>query len=57
MDVLQSTVSMLAGFDEELPQDTEDHYRVSAIKIIAKIPTIIATWDRIRKKKYRNKEN
>lgn len=49
MDVLQSTVSMLAHFDPQIDdQSKEANYRQS-IRIMAKIPTIIASWDRIRK--------
>jgi citrate synthase len=49
MDVLQSTISILAHYDPDIyDQSKEAHYRQS-IRIIAKIPTVIAAWDRIRK--------
>ncbi|MEM2906709.1 MAG: citrate/2-methylcitrate synthase, partial [Candidatus Odinarchaeota archaeon] len=49
MDVLQSTISILAHYDPDIyDQSKAAHYRQS-IRIIAKIPTIVAAWDRIRK--------
>lgn len=47
MDVLQSTVSALALYDTEKMDDRATNYR-RAIQLIAKIPTIVAYWDRIR---------
>jgi citrate synthase len=47
MDVLQSTVSALALYDIEKMDDRATNYR-RAIQLIAKIPTIVAYWDRIR---------
>ncbi len=48
MDVLQAATAMLANYDT----DTQKHAREAAgriaIKLIAKFPTIIAAWDRIR---------
>ena len=47
MDMLQAFVAALAGyFDEEFSNKEASHDR--AINIIAKVPTIIATWQRIR---------
>ena len=47
MDMLQAFVAALAGyFDEEFSTKEASHDR--AINIIAKIPTIIASWQRIR---------
>jgi citrate synthase len=47
MDMLQAFVAALAGyFDEEFSTKEASHDR--AINIIAKVPTIIATWQRIR---------
>ncbi len=49
MDVLQSTISILAHYDPDIyDQSKEAHYKQS-IRIISKIPTVIAAWDRIRK--------
>ena len=47
MDVLQAFVSALAGYYDE--QGTEKEIsQQRAINLIAKIPTIIASWDRVR---------
>lgn len=50
MDVLQSTVSALAAYDTEKIDNRETNY-TRAIQLIAKIPTIVAYWDRIRSEK------
>ena len=47
MDVLQSMVSALAAYDAEKTDDRATNYH-KAIQLIAKIPTIVAYWDRIR---------
>lgn len=49
MDVLQSTTSMLADYDENLSDDSKEANLERAISLIAKFPTIIAAWHRIRK--------
>lgn len=49
MDVLQSTVALLAGFDPELFDESKEANCRSATRLVAKIPTIVATWGRIRK--------
>ena len=50
MDVLQAFVAALAGYYDEKGSDKEiSHQR--AINLIAKVPTIIASWDRIRNDK------
>ena len=50
MDVLQSTVSALALYDTKKADDRETNYN-RAIQLIAKIPIIVAYWDRIRNEK------
>ena len=47
MDVLQSTVSALASYDTKKTDDRDTNYN-RAIQLIAKIPIIVAYWDRIR---------
>ena len=42
MDVLQAAVSMLANHDPELPQCTRDSTVRMAIRLIAKMPTLVA---------------
>jgi citrate synthase len=50
MDILQSSVSALATYDTEKSEDRQANYR-KAIRLVAKIPTIVAYWDRIRNSK------
>jgi len=50
MDVLQSCVAELALYDKEKSDDRATNYH-RAIDLIAKIPTIVAYWDRIRNDK------
>ena len=47
MDVLQSTVSLMAAYDKENVDDKIVNYK-RAVNLISKIPIIIACWDRIR---------
>ena len=47
MDVLQAFVAALAGYYNEEGTAKEVSYQ-RAIKLIAKIPTIVASWERIR---------
>ncbi len=49
MDVLQSTLAALAGYDSTARDKSKEANFETAIKIIAKTPTIVAYWDRIRK--------
>lgn len=48
MDVIQSSVSMLADFDENLSDDSRQVNIDRAISLIAKLPTIVSTWNCIR---------
>ena len=50
MDVLQAFVSALAGYYNEVGSAKEISYQ-RAINLIAKVPTIIASWERIRNSK------
>ena len=50
MDVLQSTISALALYDTKKTDDRDTNYNI-AIQLIAKIPIIVAYWDRIRSRK------
>src|ERR671912_2326559 len=49
MDVLQSCVSELADYDLNMEDDSKEANIRRAIILIAKIPAIVAAWDRIRK--------
>lgn len=48
MNVLQTSISFLSGFDQEIENDSKEANGRKAIHIIAKMPTIIANWERIR---------
>ena len=51
MDVLQSAVSILAQYDPDIRSTTREGADRMAIRLIAKFPTIVAYWDRIRNDK------
>jgi citrate synthase len=51
MDVLQSAVAILAQYDPDIRSATREGAGRMAIRLIAKFPTIIAYWDRIRNDK------
>jgi citrate synthase len=51
MDILQSAVSMLAHHDPDTKEQSLEASNRMAIKLIAKFPTIVAAWDRIRNNK------
>ena len=51
MDVLQSSVSMLASDDPDLDDRNREASIRKASRLIAKFPTIMAAWDRIRNDK------
>jgi citrate synthase len=48
MDVLQASVPMLAMDDPELHDDSREAHVRKAIRLIARLPLVIATWHRIR---------
>ena len=48
MDVLQATVPMMANFDPDLGDTQIESASRMAIRLIAKFPTVVAAWDRIR---------
>jgi citrate synthase len=51
MDLLQAAVPVLAGYDPQLLDESRDANFKKAIRLIAKLPNIVAAWDRIRKGK------
>jgi citrate synthase len=51
MDILQSAVPMLAHHDPDIELTTKEIALQTAIKLIAKLPTIVAAWERIRNSK------
>jgi citrate synthase len=48
MDVLQATVPMLAAYDPDIRDRSREASVRMAIRLIAKFPTIVAAWERIR---------
>ena len=51
MCVLQSSLALLAGFDPEIEDESKEAHHRIAVRIIAKIPCIVAAWERIRNNK------
>jgi len=51
MDILQSSVAMLAHHDLDTREHSSEAANSMGIKLIAKLPTIVAAWDRIRNDK------
>jgi len=51
MDILQAAVAMLAHHDPDAKEHSRDAAIRIAIRLIAKFPTIVAAWDRIRNNK------
>jgi citrate synthase len=48
MDILQSSVLELADYDQNRNDESKESNLNRAILLIAKLPTIVAAWDRIR---------
>jgi citrate synthase len=51
MDILQAGVSLLANHDPDIKDQSQEAAIRMAIRLIAKFPTIIAAWNRIRNDK------
>jgi citrate synthase len=49
MDVLQASIPVLGSYDPQLHEETKDANLKKAARLIAKLPTIVAAWDHIRK--------
>jgi citrate synthase len=49
MDVLQASIPILASYDPQLHDETREANSKKALRLIAKLPTVVAAWDRIRK--------
>ncbi len=48
MDVLQAAIPVLAAADSELGSETREANLHKALRLIARVPMIVAGWDRIR---------
>ncbi len=51
MDVLQAAVSLMAQYDSDVKENSKEAAQRMAIRLIAKFPTIVAYWERIRSQK------
>jgi citrate synthase len=49
MDVLQSVIPMLADFDTEARARTKDAVIRQSLRLVSRMSTLVAYWDRIRK--------
>jgi len=50
MDILQACVALLAHHDDSLPENNLSLARNRAMGLIAKLPTVVAAWTRIRQR-------
>jgi len=48
MDVLQAAVPMLAADDPDLDDTSKEASRRIGLRLVARFPTVVAAWDRIR---------
>jgi citrate synthase len=48
MDILQASASMLAHHDDDVNNQTREASLRMGIRLIAKLPTVVAAWERIR---------
>ena len=48
MDILQAAAAMLANHDDDVDDASHEATLRMAIRLISKLPTIVAAWDRIR---------
>jgi citrate synthase len=48
MDVLQSAVPVLGSYDPQLLEEIKEANLKKALRLIAKLPGLVAAWDRIR---------
>src|SRR5208337_3138840 len=49
MDILQASIPLLATDDPDLELETREANIAKAIRLIARMPALVAGWDRIRK--------
>jgi citrate synthase len=49
MDVLEAAVPILAAYDPQLHDESKTANFKKAIRLIAKLPHVVAAWDRLRK--------
>ncbi|HJW28866.1 MAG TPA: citrate/2-methylcitrate synthase, partial [Saprospiraceae bacterium] len=51
MDILLATVPILGAYDPQLHEESKEANLKKALRLIAKLPTLVTTWDRIRQGK------
>jgi citrate synthase len=51
MDILQASVPILASDDPRLHDESREANLKKAVRLVAKLPNVVAAWDRIRKGK------
>lgn len=51
MDILQAAAAMLANHDEEINDQSREATLRMGLRLIAKLPTVLAAWERIRNDK------
>jgi len=49
MDVLEASIPILAAYDPQARDESREANTKKAVRLIAKIPNIVASWDRVRK--------
>jgi len=49
MDILQASASMLANHDNDISNQTREASLRTGVRLIAKLPTVVAAWERIRR--------
>lgn len=49
MDILQTAIPILASYDPQLHEETKEANYKKAVRLIARMPMLVAAWDRIRK--------
>lgn len=49
MDVMEACIPILAGYDPQATDESKEANTKKAVRLIAKLPNIVAAWDRIRK--------
>ncbi|MGZ3514524.1 MAG: citrate/2-methylcitrate synthase [Thermodesulfobacteriota bacterium] len=49
MDVLEASIPILAAYDSQAREESREANMKKAVRLIAKLPNIVASWDRVRK--------
>ena len=49
MEVLEGSIPILAAYDPQVRDESREANTKKAVRLIAKLPTLVASWDRVRK--------